>query len=363
MLMLEVPPFKTDVTRQIDIVEEVLRIYGYNNIEFGNGMRASLSFFPKPDPEKVQNTVSDYLTSIGFYEILTNSLTKAAYYEQNNSLFEPSRLVKLLNPLSKELNVMRQTLLFTGLESVAYNKNHKTPDTLFYEFGKVYFCDKKPAGDALEKYSEYKQLALFLSGNVQHANWHGKEQKVDIYYMKAIVNHILKRTRIHLQKIKITEIQTPLMFAEQLSYSLNNQLLCEFGELQASLAKQCDIKDKVFFAVIHWDVLLANLDITGAKYAEVCRFPEVNRDLALLIDKQITYAEIEALAYKTVPDLLKKVSLFDIYEGTNIAADKKSYAVNFILQDEEKTLTDDEINDAMNQLIAAYTKQLNAQIR
>ncbi|MEI6852642.1 MAG: phenylalanine--tRNA ligase subunit beta [Bacteroidota bacterium] len=362
VLSLEVPPFKTDVTRPIDVVEEVLRVYGYNNIEFGDGMKASLSYFPKPDPEKVQNTISDYLTSLGFFEILTNSLTKEAYYEKNSELFDPSRLVRILNPLSKELNVMRQTLLFSGLESVAYNKNHKTPNTLFYEFGRIYFRDSEKA-EALDKYSEFKRLALFLSGNIQDANWHTKEQSADLYYLKAMVANILRRAGIACSRINITDQKQPLLFSEQINYAVDGKLLCDMGELQTDLLKQNDIKDSVFYASIHWDTLLECIDTTGIKYKEVCRFPEVTRDLALLIDKQVDFGQIEAIAYKTEPALIRKVSLFDVYEGKNIDPGKKSYAVNFILQDEEKTLTDEQIDACMNKLIAAYTKQINAQLR
>jgi phenylalanyl-tRNA synthetase beta chain len=363
VLHIEVPPFKTDVTRPIDVVEEVLRIYGYNNIEFGDGMRSSLSFFPKPDPEKVQNVISDYLTSLGFYEMLTNSLTKAAYYETNSKLFDPARLVKILNPLSKELNVMRQTLLFTGLESVAFNKNHKNHNTLFYEFGKIYFSDAKEAREPLEKYSEFKRLALFLSGNIQNGDWHTKEQPADIYFLKATVDNIIRRAGVERSRINVSEEKTPLLFSEQLCYAIDGKMLCEMGELQAELLKQNDIKDTVFYASVHWDTLLECIDAKGIKYADVCRFPEVTRDLALLIDKKVNFGQIETLAYKTEPSLIKKVSLFDVYEGQNIDADKKSYAVNFILQDNEKTLTDEQIDACMNKLIAAYTKQLNAQLR
>jgi phenylalanyl-tRNA synthetase beta chain len=363
VLHIEVPPFKTDVTRPIDVVEEVLRIYGYNNIEFGDGMRSSLSFFPKPDPEKVQNVISDYLTSLGFFEILTNSLTKAAYYENNSRLFDPARLVKILNPLSKELNVMRQTLLFTGLESVAFNKNHKNHNTLFYEFGNIYFYDAKETSVPLDKYSEYARLALFMSGNVQVGDWHTKEQAADIYLLKALVDNIIRRAGIERSRINVSKEKNPLLFSEQLCYTIDGKMLCEMGELQADLLKQNDIKDTVFYASIHWDTLLASLDAKGIKYTEVCRFPEVTRDLALLIDKKVNFGQIEALAYKTEPSLIKKVSLFDVYEGKNIDPEKKSYAVNFILQDEEKTLTDEQIDACMNKLIAAYTQQLNAQLR
>jgi phenylalanyl-tRNA synthetase beta chain len=363
ILSLEVPPFKTDVTRAIDVVEEVLRIYGYNNIELSSGMKSSLSFFPKPDPEKIQNIVSDYLTSLGFYEIMTNSLTKSAYYQNNSDLFDPRRSAKILNPLSKELNVMRQTMLFSGLESVAYNKNHKNLNTFFYEFGKVYFYDQKNTGEPLDKYSEYKQLAIFMSGSNPEGDWHIKEQKADFYYLKALTDHVLRRTGIDKSKIKVLENQTPLLFKTQLTYQIDGHLLCEFGQLQNGILKQADIKDEVFYACIQWDTLLKYINKNDAKYKEVCRFPEVKRDLALLIDSKVKFSQIEDIAFKTEPSLIKKVSLFDIYEGSNLAPGKKSYAVNFILQDEEKTLTDERIDACMNKLIAAYGKEIDVQLR
>ncbi len=362
-LYLEVPPFKTDVTRPIDVVEEVLRIYGYNKIAMGDEMRSSLSYFPKPDPEKVQNIISDYLTSNGFFEILTNSLTKQSYYENNKALFATDNLVSIVNPLSKELNVMRQTLLFSGLECVAFNKNHKNQNILFYEFGKVYSLNKSNPGNPLDKYNEQKHLALFASGNIQDKNWQTSEKKVDFYYMKSIVNNIIKRLGIDKKAFTISGAQTPLLFSEQLTYSLNDVIVCEFGNLQTAILKQTDIKEPVYYAYLNWDVLLYDIPKRSIQYAEIPRFPEVKRDLALLLDKSVKYNQIEQIAYQAEPILIKKVSLFDIYEGENIGVNKKSYAISYILQDEEKTLTDERIDTCMNKLIEAYTKQLNATLR
>ncbi len=361
-LFLEVPPFKTDVTRPIDVVEEVLRIYGYNKIAMGDEMRSSLSYFPKPDPEKVQNIISDYLTSNGFFEILTNSLTKQSYYENNKTLYATDNLVSIVNPLSKELNVMRQTMLFSGLECVAFNKNHKNQNILFYEFGKVYFLNKSNSENLLDKYNEQQHLALFVSGNILDKNWQTSEKKVDFYNLKSIVDNILKRLGIDKKAFTITEEQTPLLFGEQLTYSLNNGIVCEFGNLQNVILKQTEIKEPVYYANLNWDTLLS-MPKQRIEYAEIPRFPEVRRDLALLLDKSIKFNQIEQIAYQTEPVLIKKVLLFDIYEGENIGENKKSYAVSYILQDEEKTLTDERIDTCMNKLIEAYKKQLNATLR
>jgi len=364
VLSLEIPPFKTDVTREIDVVEEVLRIYGYNNIEFGDGIRSSLSYFPKPDPERAQNIISDYLTSNGFYEIMTNSLTKSAYYENNDSLFSADRSVHLLNPLSKELNVMRQTMLFSGLESVAFNKNHKQNNTFYYEFGKVYSVNSSiTSSNPLDKYREQKQLALFVSGNIHDQSWNAKEQQVDIYYLKAIVDQIIKRLGIAKNTFTILEDQNPGMFNQQLTYKVKETVVCEMGNLHSDILKQTDIKDAVFFACLDWDFLFYKCQKETIIYREVSHFPEVKRDLALLLDKSVNYGQVEQIAYQTDPLLIKKVSLFDIYEGENIGKDKKSYAVSFVLQDEEKTLTDERIDACMNKLIEAYKKQLNATLR
>ena len=362
-LQLSVPPFKTDVTREIDVIEEVLRIYGYNNIECDESLHASLSYAQKPDPEKMQNTISDYLTANGFYEILTNSLTKQEYYENNHAIFNPQHLVRMLNPLSKELNVMRQTLLFSGLESIAFNKNHKNTNTLFYEFGKVYFQFDSKSEDPLEKYHENKQLAMFASGNIQDANWHSKEVPVDFYFIKAIAENIIRRLAIDLKTLKTEENLKPGLFSQQISYLLNNVVICELGQINPAITKQFDIKDDVFFAVFDWDHLVYNIEKNTIKYREVSRFPEVRRDLALLLDRSVNYAEIERIAYETEPNLIKRIELFDIYEGENIGKDKKSYAVSYILQDEEKTLTDQRIDETMKHLVQAYKIKLNATLR
>lgn len=363
MLTLSVPPYRTDVTREADIIEEILRIYGYNNIECSERVLSSLSYAPKPDAEKIQHVISDYLTANGFYEMMTNSLTKQDYYTNNNNIFSPDHLVQLLNPLSKELNVMRQTLLFNGLEAIAFNKNHKNNDTLFYEFGRVYFYNKNNSENHLEKYNEKKQLAIFASGNVVKPNWHSKEQPADLYFIKAMAMNVMRRMSIDINQLKTRENTTQDLFTSQITYYHNEEPVCDLGKINPAILKQMDIKDEVFFAVLEWDKLVFDLQKQGVKYVEVSHFPEVRRDLALLIDSTVKYSEIERIAFETDPSLIKKVELFDIYEGENIGSNKKSYAVSFILQDEEKTLTENRIEDTMNRLIEAYKNKLNATLR
>ncbi|HNW71018.1 MAG TPA: phenylalanine--tRNA ligase subunit beta [Bacteroidales bacterium] len=362
-LVLSVPPFKTDVTREIDVMEEILRVYGYNNIECSETLHASLSYSQKPDGEKLQNIISDYLTANGFYEIMTNSLTSQDYYEKNSNLFDPGLLVHLVNPLSKELNVMRQTLLFSGLESVEFNKNHKNPDTFFYEFGKVYQCIQTGSENPLDKYKEHKQLAIFASGNIVNPNWHGKEQAADLYFIKAFAVNVMQRLGVDTKSLKIAENSTPELYTAQLTYYHDKTRLCDLGQISPAILKQFDIKDDVYFAVLNWDYLVYGIEKQTVKYREVSRFPEVRRDLALLIERSVKYSEIERIAYETEPKLMKKVELFDIYEGENIGKNKKSYAVSFILQDEEKTLTDKQIDETMNKLIEAYKNKLDATLR
>ncbi len=362
-LRLSVPPLKTDVTREIDVMEEILRIYGYNNIECSESVHASLSYAQKPDAEKMQNVISDYLTANGFYEIMTNSLTKKEYYTNNSNIFSPEQLVHLLNPLSKDLNVMRQTLLFSGLESVSFNKNHRNSNTFFYEFGRVYHFKPLDAEQPLDKYSEQKQLSLFASGNIVNPDWHSKEHAADLYFMKAYAVNVMKRMGIDTNSLQIKENSTPALFNSQITYYQGDMQLCDLGQLHPAILKQFDIKDEVYFCVMNWDNLVYGTEKQIIKYREVSRFPEVRRDLALLLDSSVKYTEIERIAYETEPALMKNVELFDFYEGENIGNNKKSYAVSFTLQDEEKTLTDQRIDETMNKLIEAYKNQLNATLR
>lgn len=361
ILEISVSPFKVDVQREIDVIEEILRIYGYNNIEFPAFVKSSLTIQPKPDKEKIRNKISDYLTSNGFYEILCNSLTKSEYSEIFKS-FPSENNVKILNPLSKELDVMRQTLLFSGLESILHNQNRKNPDIKFYEFGKTYtFNSEAKKTDSLSQYSENEHLSIFISGKQHPESWKNNNNHTDFYYLKAYVNNILAKLGVDKTKLTENDISNEI-FAEGINYKFNSKNIVDVGQLGKSVLKHFDIKQNVFYADFNLENLfkLVNNDV---KSFELPKFPEVRRDLALLIDKNINFTEIENIAFQTEKKLLKSVNLFDIYQGEKIEENKKSYAVSFILQDNEKTLADNEIDKITNKLIKAYEEKLNAIIR
>lgn len=361
-LLLAIPTYRVDVTREPDVIEEILRIYGYNNVEFPSSVRSSLSFRQQPDPEKIRNQISDHLSAGGFNEIMNNSLTKGAYYE-NLKTYLPENCVKTLNPLSQDLNVMRQTLLFGGLESVAYNRNRQHADMRFYEFGKVYRFDETlySADDQLACFGEENHLALFMTGKRSNQTWDSQEQELSFFDLKASVHQILKRLNIG-NKLKVEHLENEI-FAEGLRYSFKKKKLVEFGRVSKAMLKLVDIKQPVFFAEFNWELVLELTARQRVSFTDVPRFPEVRRDLALVIDKSVEYQEIEKLAFETERKLLKRVNLFDIYEGDKIEAGKKSYAVSFFLQDVEKTLNDKQIEKIMQKLVNTFAKKLNASIR
>ncbi|MFC2104171.1 phenylalanine--tRNA ligase subunit beta [Bacteroidota bacterium] len=360
-LSLEVPTYRVDVLREADVIEEVLRIYGYNNVEISEHVNSSLSYSQKPNKEKIQNTISDILTANGFNEIMCNSLTKADYYNELKS-YKPENLVKIFNPLSKDLNVMRQTLLFGGLESIAYNRNRRNPDLKLYEFGNNYYLTGAESEDPLKKYSEEWHLALFVTGNKTEESWIMKEEPTSFFLLKSYVENVLERLGFNLNQLNSEETSSDL-FIEGLRYQQINKHLVHFGILQKNLLKAFDIDDNVYFAEFAWDNIIKLSTKNTVNYSEIPKYPEVRRDLALLLDKKIKFSEIKELAYKTEKKLLKKVSLFDVFEGEKLGADKKSYAVSFILQDENKTLTDKQIDKIMNTFIRVFEKELNTQIR
>ncbi len=361
-LRLEIPSYKADVLRDVDVIEEILRIYGYNNIDFSSAIKSSISFIDKPDREQVQNIVSDFLSSNGFFEIMNNSLTKSTYYKGNQK-FRKNNIVKIFNPVSNDLDIMRQTLLFGGLESVIYNQNRKNPDVRFYEFGNVYFTDPGITSDSsLEKYREEMHLSLFLAGQIIKENWNTKQRNTDFYDLKGYINTILTKTGIDFSLLSFENISDDI-FESGLVYIANNQQLVCFGGLKQGLLNEFDCKQQIFYADINWDLLLSILPLKDLQYKEIPKFPEVRRDLALLLDKSVSFTAILELAFKTETRLLKKVSLFDVYDGERISDDKKSYALNFILQDELKTLKDEEIDRIMNNLIRIFEEELNAKIR
>lgn len=361
-LLLLVPPFKADVRREADVVEEILRVYGYNNIEIDNVLHTSISQWECPDKEKIKNTIANYLTSVGFSEIMCNSLSKSEYI-RDNSFFESRKNVAVANPLSKDLDVMRQTLLFGGLETLVHNLNRKVSDIKVYEFGKIYYQNpgKETEKDVLKRYTENERLAIFLTGNLAPESWYAPTKESGFFHLKAMVHAVMQRVGILFLSLKQEEASG--YFSKGLTYHCKYGKLVEFGKLQAAILKRFDIKQSVYYADFDWQMYLKLAGEDVISYKELPRFPEVRRDLALLIDKKIQFSEIEAIANRIGKPLLKKVSLFDVYQGENIGKDKKSYAVSFILQDPEKTLNDKEIELVMEKLMIAFHKELNALLR
>ena len=361
-LRLLIPTFKADVTRDVDVIEEIIRIYGYNNIEFSDKIYSSVQLRPRPDREKLQNMISDYLTSQGLSEIMNNSLTKSEYAERSD-VFENKNSVYLLNPLSQDLNVLRQTLLFGGLEVVAYNLNRRVNNLKLYEFGKVYRLKEDRKGeDTREKYHEEKHLMLIFSGMKQVENWNAVTGKVDLFDVKGLVEGILTKLGIEREKLVLEKYENEL-FTEALAYIVNNRKLVEAGSVDQKQLGKFDVRQEVFAAVINWDLLVQHLPGTDKLYRPVAKFPEVRRDLALMLDAAVKFDDLKKLAFHTERKLLKSVGLFDIYQGDKIPAGKKSYALSFILRDEGKTLNEKVIDKVMKKIQSAYEQNYAAELR
>jgi phenylalanyl-tRNA synthetase beta chain len=364
-LRIRLPGYRVDVTREADVVEEILRIYGYNNIELPEKLYSSIVLSPKPDKEKLQNTVSDLLVSKGFFEIMNNSLTRGVYYQVNG--FDPAHSVSLLNPLSQDLNVLRQSLLFGGLEAIIYNQNRRVQDMKLFEFGNIYQrhdVPEKQKTDALDAYHERMVLSLFMTGRRHPETWMVEENTISFFDLRSAVNNILDRLGKQITQFKFDTIDDDPVFAFKQIMSANGKDMITLGMVSKNILKQFDIKQEVFFATIEWGKLIMHTtEQEKVLYEEIPRFPEVRRDLALLIDQEVSFASIEALAFETGKSLLKKVGLFDVFEDERLGKGKKSYAVSFILQDAGKTLTDNEIDGIMEKLSGVFTKKLNAVIR
>ncbi len=363
-LTLEIPAYRVDVQRDVDVIEDILRIYGYNNVEISDNLVSTLSYSSKPDSHKLQNIISEQLTAQGFNEILNNSLTRGSYYTVLSS-FPAEHSVKIINALSADLDALRQTLLFGGLENISHNINRRNADLKFYEFGNCYFynAENKKDENILKAYSEEYHLGLWITGNKTAQSWTNSQEKSSVYELKAYVLNILQRLGINEKKLRIEE-STSDLFSDALTISSpRKKTLVTFGIVKRQILKRFDIEQTVYYADFHWANLLEEAGVNTVRYAELPKFPEVKRDLALLIDKQITFAEIEKIAYETEPKLLRKVTLFDVYEGKNIDPAKKSYAVNFVLRDDTKTLTDDQIDAIMKKMIGNFEKKLSAQLR
>ncbi|MDY5968778.1 MAG: phenylalanine--tRNA ligase subunit beta [Bacteroidales bacterium] len=379
-MRLLIPTCKGDVYRECDVVEEILRIYGYNNIHFDERINCALSHSAKPNTLKIKNIACDYLAHNGFNEIINNSLTKSAYFE-NNPDFDAKRCVAILNPLSKELNVMRQTLLYGGLECIARNLNYKTHDMRLFECGHVYYRKpegfneellakteapngQKPLADIRERYEEQEHLCLFVTGQQVGENWKLPKTETDFFFLKAYVMNIFKRLRVPMDRIETTHA-TQNYFSEGVTLVLRDSRkeLASMGTINRGTLKMMDIKQSVYFADINWNVLLKSLPAKELTYCEVPKFPEVRRDLALVLKKDVTFEQIADVVRRSEKKLLKDMSLFDVYEGNGIANGYKSYAISFILQDNDKTLNDKAIEAVMTKMQSALEKELGAKIR
>lgn len=360
-LTLEIPTYRVDVTRPADVAEDILRIYGYDRIDISSSVHSSLSFSPNPNSQKLQTLVSEQLTSNGFNEILNNSLTKSAYYENLNEL-KADNCVKLMNPLSQDLSVLRQTLLFGGLESVAFNRNHKILNLKFYEFGNCYYHhpERKREGEVLSAYNEDQHLALWICGNKGPQSWVRKEEKTSIFELKAYVENIAKRVGV--SSVEWTDAQNEL-FNKCLGLKANGKQIAVIGDVNSKLLKQFDIDTDVFFADINWNLLLKAVKGHKVLFSEISKYPEVKRDLALLVDNSVKFDDIRKTAFDVEKKLLKSVTLFDVYQGKNLQPGKKSYAVTFIIQDEEKTLKDAQIDAIMQKIQKALEDKVGAQLR
>ena len=364
-ITLQVPPYRVDVQRPCDVVEDILRIYGYNNVEIPTTLKSSLTTKGEVDrSQKLQNLISEQLVGCGFNEILNNSLTKSAYYE-NLETYPLKNSVMLMNPLSNDLNCMRQTLLFGGLESIQHNANRKNADLKFFEFGNCYYynAEKKNPEKALAAYSENYHLGLWVTGKRVTNSWAHAEENSSVYELKAYVLNIFSRLGLNLGSVVFGNLANEIYSAAVSIHTRGGKLLATFGIVSKKIQKAFDLDNEVYYAEINWTELMKAVKNVKVSYTEISKFPSVKRDLALLLDKNVQFAEIESIAYETEKKLLKAVELFDVYEGKNLEPGKKSYAVSFLLQDENATLNDKQIDKIMNKLITNLENKLGAKLR
>ena len=364
-MLLEIPAYRVDVTRPCDVVEDILRIYGYNNVEIPTQLKGSLVIKGDEDQKhKLANLVSEQLVGAGFNEILNNSLTKGAYYEGHNA-YPAENCVKIMNPLSTDLNVMRQTLLFGGLESIQHNVNRKRGNLRFFEFGNVYTFspEKQNDDDPMQAYKEQYHCALFVTGKRVEGSWAHANEDSNYYELSAYVENILRRIGVKSGMLVRKKSENDIFSAGMTIENRGGKTLIEMGIITKKLQKQFGLDNPVYYAELNWTALMKVIKKNEVLYTEISKFPAVSRDLALLVDNSVEFAQIEQIARQTEKKLLKKVELFDVYEGDKLPAGKKSYAVNFILQDEEKTMGDKQIDAIMQKLIANIKKQLGAELR
>lgn len=352
-LGLVVPAYRVDVTREIDVIEEILRVYGYNNIEFTQKLNATTAHAPRTEDYKIQNIVAGLLVGNGFNEMMANSLTTPSYVALSESINE-SNNVLMLNPLSGDLSAMRQSLLFSALEAVSFNINRRNSDLKLFEFGKSYH-------KLLSGYQENAHLTLTVTGNRNSESWTVAQKTSDFFLFKGYILGILER--LGLTKALVASPLKTDVYAEGMVYESGNSTLVEFGTIKKTILKQFDIKQEVFFADFNWNSILKNISANNIKFTEISKYPEVRRDLALLLDDKIEFSKIFDLAKVTEKNLLKKIDLFDVYQGKNLPEGKKSYAVSFTLQDSSKTLTDSQIDKVMSKLTQTFETELGASLR
>lgn len=364
-LKLAVPPYRVDVTRPCDVVEDILRIYGYNNVEIPTSINSTLTIEGEEDrSHKLRDLVSEQLVGYGFNEVMNNSLTKTSYYEtlENLSL---NKAVKIMNPLSSDLGVMRQTLLFGGLENIKRNLNRKIEDLRFFEFGNCYHYDASKLSDNhMTAYSEELHLGMWLAGKREHNSWIKENEKTSIYELKAHVENVFRRLGVQAQALNISENAESDLMSVTLKYTAHNgKDIAVMGIVKHGILQKFDISGDVFFADINWTNLMKLTRKNKVVYSKLSKFPPVSRDLALLVKSDIKFADIERIARSTEKKLLKSVELFDVYEGKNIGEGMKSYAVNFILEDSEKTLTDERTDKVMKNIMNNLAREIGAQQR
>ena len=360
-LTVEVPGYRVDVKCPADVVEEILRIYGYNNVEINDHVNSVLEYGDKPDNEKLINTISDMLSANGFSEIMCNSLNPASFYE--HEAFDSKALVVLSNPLSSDLNAMRQSLLYGGLNTIARNINRQNVDMRLYEFGNIYSvantAGERPCAD---DYIQKKALDIFISGNMRNKRWNSDNVATNFFNVKTAVDKVLARLGVKNTDVKTVDCDKKY-FSEAISYSLKDKEIAEFGSVSGEFLKMFDINQDVYYGHIDWDALVKATRKNKVEFTELPKYPWVRRDLALLVDKSVKFEQIKDIAYRTERRLLKNVDLFDVYESAILGVDKKSYAVSFILRDDNNTLTDKNIDKVMNNLINALEKGVDAKIR
>ena len=363
VLKVAVPPYRVDVQREADLVEDVLRVYGYNNIEISDHVNSTLSYAPKPDKARLQNVASDFLTSNGYTEIMSNSLTKASYYEASQS-YPVERCVRIMNPLSQDLNVMRQTLMFNALEAVELNVNRRNQNLKMYEVGNcyAYAAEKASEENALAKYEESYRLAITVTGQATQLSWNSKAEGSSFFTLRAMVEKLLKRFGVDIYALQSESLACDL-YADAIVFKQGPKEVVRMGVVSPAVRKRFDIKQDVYFAEIDFDQLIKMTKKSKIQFKELSKFPEVKRDLALLVDKGVSFSQLRSIAFATEKKLLKSVSLFDVYEGDKLPEGKKSYALSFILEDKNQTLTDKQIERTMANLQSQFEQKAGAEVR